>query len=897
MSLRDTLEFDKELHSLYETKLPVSASKISSLTKLAIKHAKNYKNIVYSIEKFIQKCPPELKLAGLYTIDSIARAAAKHPEDGKVYIARFEEKLDTFIPHLLQAPPKDKDRVKRTVGLWKRSGLFNVEQVTALEKQYFTEGHAEAPGPTVIASAGLGDPRVSNNSNNGTGIIGTDPRLNNGSIGGPEATSAPQQPAGLPSAGLDATSLLGALGALGQSAVPGLGGNLDVASLLPLLQNQAALPQQPSVQSQQAAIAQLLLAGLPMVSNNPVVGSLTASLQATPSLNSSSGDIADNSITKQHVSAASTSIGQSANPNDFDYGDEEDVKKVTSSGVGTAQSNVTATHQPASFPSGSIRDAVSSTPWGSQSTHAAQHQNPMGQGQTNLGSMGSESSNFPNRAGGGPPQSQQSMLHQYAQHPSLEGRMQNDGKSLAPIGRPIPVVGSDREGAQPVSPWTQAAAQGAVPARPGDCLPGFVDPSLPKEFMKILTRTVYVGGITPNITKENVRDLFETIARVDTVTVNYPKFNAFVKLLTRAEADLVKDRFHKYQYNGTMLKMGWGCGYGPKEFFDYTTGETLFPLARMTDTEKRTISQSTRGGGPIEGGMVVEEPDFGWPQKGDVCKGKYASGQIPFAPGFVAAQQQRDRGGFNQSTPHMARPFVQPGMQQMQQTPWMGNRDGVPAGLQPPFPNMAMGMPRPPHHQYPQMSPSGRGTEIMVVTDRQYDERDDERWRNRQTQDRGEEHIVVLGGGDDTEEVNSTNEAKHTSEDREANGPSDGGGESGQHPRRSYDWPYQHPPPNYGPGYGMPPAGPHGMRPGGGPPPHWGRGPGMYHGGPGARPAWGPPPGWNGPPGGMVPRKRQYSPDTDGRDTRREDDGERQDDRHDHGGDEDDSRRRRSRWE
>lgn len=40
MSLRDTLEFDKELHSLYETKLPVSASKISSLTKLAIKHAK-----------------------------------------------------------------------------------------------------------------------------------------------------------------------------------------------------------------------------------------------------------------------------------------------------------------------------------------------------------------------------------------------------------------------------------------------------------------------------------------------------------------------------------------------------------------------------------------------------------------------------------------------------------------------------------------------------------------------------------------------------------------------------------------------------------------------------------------------------------------------------------------
>lgn len=70
-----------------------------------------YKNIVYSVEKFIQKCPAELKLAGLYTIDSIARAAAKRPEEGaEPYIERFQEKLDGLMPHLLQAPPKDKVR-------------------------------------------------------------------------------------------------------------------------------------------------------------------------------------------------------------------------------------------------------------------------------------------------------------------------------------------------------------------------------------------------------------------------------------------------------------------------------------------------------------------------------------------------------------------------------------------------------------------------------------------------------------------------------------------------------------------------------------------------------------------------------------------------------------------
>ena len=34
------LEFDKELHSLNESKLPISASKIQSITKLALKHVK-----------------------------------------------------------------------------------------------------------------------------------------------------------------------------------------------------------------------------------------------------------------------------------------------------------------------------------------------------------------------------------------------------------------------------------------------------------------------------------------------------------------------------------------------------------------------------------------------------------------------------------------------------------------------------------------------------------------------------------------------------------------------------------------------------------------------------------------------------------------------------------------
>ncbi|KAJ3146580.1 SR- and CTD-associated factor 8 [Geranomyces michiganensis] len=268
MSLRDSLEFDKELHSLYETKIPVSASKISALTKLAVKHAKLYKNVVFSIEKFVQKCPPELKLAGLYVIDSIARAIAKHPEEGESYIARFEEKLDSIIPHLLQAPAKDKDRIKRTVGLWKKSSLFNSAVIQELERKYFdvTDVPASGTPPAGIIS----DPRF------GTPTSVTapaDPRLagalNAGAAAGLPASSTSGPLLGLNSSALSGLdpSILQALGGM-NSQLPVQGG-LDLNALLPLLQAQ---------QQQQDLISSLLkITGTGGSTANPANASNVAS--------------------------------------------------------------------------------------------------------------------------------------------------------------------------------------------------------------------------------------------------------------------------------------------------------------------------------------------------------------------------------------------------------------------------------------------------------------------------------------------------------------------------------------------------------------------------------------------------------------------------------------------
>ena len=68
---------------------------------------------MHSIEKFVQKCQPDYKLAGLYVIDSILRASLKPTAKEKapttsVYVRRFEEKLENIFTNLVQANLKDR---------------------------------------------------------------------------------------------------------------------------------------------------------------------------------------------------------------------------------------------------------------------------------------------------------------------------------------------------------------------------------------------------------------------------------------------------------------------------------------------------------------------------------------------------------------------------------------------------------------------------------------------------------------------------------------------------------------------------------------------------------------------------------------------------------------------
>jgi hypothetical protein len=71
-----------EVTSLLQTKLPVSASKITAITQ-AVLHERDYKLAVYTLEKTMKNAPTEYKLPTVYCIDSICRSCRKSAATNK----------------------------------------------------------------------------------------------------------------------------------------------------------------------------------------------------------------------------------------------------------------------------------------------------------------------------------------------------------------------------------------------------------------------------------------------------------------------------------------------------------------------------------------------------------------------------------------------------------------------------------------------------------------------------------------------------------------------------------------------------------------------------------------------------------------------------------------------
>ncbi|KAF0030090.1 hypothetical protein F2P81_016821 [Scophthalmus maximus] len=114
--------FNMELFSMIEMKPPISRAKMMSVTKSAIKAIKLYKHVVQIVEKFIKKCKPELKVPGLYVVDSIVRQSRhQFGVDKDVFAPRFLKNFTETFQNLYRCPEGDK-----------KNGVFDMDIIQPL---------------------------------------------------------------------------------------------------------------------------------------------------------------------------------------------------------------------------------------------------------------------------------------------------------------------------------------------------------------------------------------------------------------------------------------------------------------------------------------------------------------------------------------------------------------------------------------------------------------------------------------------------------------------------------------------------------------------------------------------------------------------------------------------
>lgn len=137
------------------------------------------------------------------------------------------------------------------------------------------------------------------------------------------------------------------------------------------------------------------------------------------------------------------------------------------------------------------------------------------------------------------------------------------------------------------------------------------DPSLPNNHIKVMSRTLFVGGVTcPEI---ELRNIFNRFGAVQTCIVNKEKRHAFVKMYTRKDAISAKEAMEDGRSPDAQLRTRWGVGFGPRDCSDYQTGVSVIPIHKLTDADRKwmlTAPYGGSGGKPITHGMVVEEPDI-----------------------------------------------------------------------------------------------------------------------------------------------------------------------------------------------------------------------------------------------------------------------------------------------
>ncbi|KAL5332711.1 hypothetical protein BJX70DRAFT_106164 [Aspergillus crustosus] len=616
-------ELDNYLQSMLALKAPgVSGSKINSITSLCTANVQNESVLIQKIYTHFKKAPGTHKLGVLYVVDSVTRqwvdAARKAGQpsgsaapDGTFAagVNRVTELLPVLMTDIINNAPDDqKEKIKKLVDIWERGYTFptpmlvsfkqklnapaanNVESTTpdGSPAPYYTAlGGIQQQQPPANGAASANPAQAPDTSS----ILKALADMAKQNTGAPvtSAAAAPIDP--LSAIGQQATIPQPILSSVDQASQPqagvnsygtlagpfaSLGGSLAQSSALVQPQSQshtpnpltaaqnplaALLPQAtaaptqaasmtPDGLQQQLQLLQLLAAqGIPQDQWGTALQILSLSNPAMPSLNS--GQTPGFNIAGQTANAWSGRQDSQTR----DFGDRERDRDYMRS------------------PQSGYRRRSRSPGWDRRrdASPPRRRDSPV---------YGEYHGDSPGRRGAADPR----------------GRRGNDYRQRSPPGR------------RRRSPSPQLQDPALPP--PG---PKFIewDYSIGQGNIKVLSRTLFVGGVTSSET--HLRSLFAKFGLVQTCIVNVDKRHAFIKMISRQDAISAREGMESYKTGDMQLRTRWGVGFGPRDCSDYQTGISVIPVERLTEADRKwmlTAEYGGTGGRPIESGMVVEEPDI-----------------------------------------------------------------------------------------------------------------------------------------------------------------------------------------------------------------------------------------------------------------------------------------------
>ncbi|KAJ3369696.1 hypothetical protein GGF31_005001 [Allomyces arbusculus] len=521
------VDYDRDLRAVLESRPPISASRVQSLTKAALKHAQSpdlVATVAYLVARFVRKCPPEFKLSGLYLVDSICRASLAQFKDKDLYVRQFLGLLPGLTPEIAKGPDKDRERVKKLLDVWRANKVFPPE--------FLDKAIAKWVLRVPSSSSALASPSVHHTSS---------PHVGNG-----HATSATPVPVSV-SVAVPGTAPPPAVPVSGPPAPP----LIDPSALLQSLTTALTFSNNNTPSSTATPPPPMFAAST--VAAPPTIVLPTLPLPAAP--------------------APAAVPADTTNP----------LAAMLASLTGSAAPAPAPAPAPASLP-------LPPPP------------PPMQMALLPL----------PGATGGVPPlppldPAAFAMLMQ--SNPLAMGLasaiLQQQGMPGGLV--PPPPIGADgvptaSEASGLVGEWVQVE---------GGCGPNEI---------KVLSRTLYIGGVTHEVTKETLQDLFSPFGHLDSVMVNPARGHAFVKFRTRAQANAARRALdHRATLGSSTLHVKWGSGFGPKPLFDKTAGFIIADLDRdLTPNDHRALVSSKAGGirsGALRGGITIEEPDVLQPMR------------------------------------------------------------------------------------------------------------------------------------------------------------------------------------------------------------------------------------------------------------------------------------------